>query len=124
MLLTELSPAGVADSSASVASRGLTCGGYTRETVFLNASSPDGATSRPSWTTAYQDYLRNRNPKYSLAKAVSRASRRAYTSQAKSTSIAATIDDRDHVKANLFQAFLELYSICRWAKTKRGGGDV
>jgi hypothetical protein len=89
--------------------RGLTCGRYTREAVFLNVSSQDGATSHPSWTAAYQKYLHDRTPRSSLAKAASTAGTRLYSSQFKSTSIAATVDDRDMVKANLFQAFLEIY---------------
>jgi hypothetical protein len=89
--------------------RGLACGGYTREAVFLNVSSQDGAASHSSWTAAYQQYLRDRTPRSSSAKASSPASRRASIAQSKSTSIAATVDDRDMVKANLFQAFLELY---------------
>lgn len=53
--------------------------------------------------------MHDRTPKSSLAKPVSYPGRRAYISQFKCTSIAATVDDRDNVKANLFQAFLELY---------------
>jgi hypothetical protein len=89
--------------------RGLTCGGYNREAVFLNVSLQDGRTSHPSWAVAYQDHLRERTPRSSSVKLASRTGRRAYTTQSKSTSIAATIDDRENVKANIFQAFLELY---------------
>ena len=73
-------------------------------------SPHDAAPGHSSWTSAYQEHLRGRISTYShLAKTPTRAGRRARTTLARSTPIAATIDDRGHVRANLFQSFLELY---------------